>query len=31
MAIDTSYTDRGKWNFEAYNDKDALRLALLYC
>ena len=27
----TCYTDRGKWNFEAYNDKDALRLALFYC
>ena len=27
----TCYTGRGKWNFEAYNDKDALRLALFYC
>ena len=27
----TCHTDRGKWNFEAYNDKDALRLALFYC
>ena len=25
------FTDKGKWNFQAYNDKDALRLALFYC
>ena len=31
MKLYTCYTDRGKWDFEAYNDKDAIRLALYYC
>ncbi|MDE6785416.1 MAG: hypothetical protein K2N35_03870 [Muribaculaceae bacterium] len=31
MALYTCYTDCGKWQFEAYNDKDAIRLALYYC
>lgn len=31
MALYTCYTDCGKWQLEAYNDKDAIRLALYYC
>ena len=31
MKLYTCYTDRGKWDFQAYNDKDAIRLALYYC
>lgn len=31
MALYTCYTDCGKWDFEAYNDQDAIRLALYYC
>ncbi len=27
MELYTCYTDLGKWDFEAYNDRDALRLA----
>jgi len=31
MALYTYYTIRGKWDFEAYNDNDAIRLAFYYC
>ena len=31
MLTNTCYTDCGKWEFEAYTDKDAFRLALYYC
>lgn len=27
----TCYTRQGKWNFQACNDNDAMRLALFYC
>ena len=30
MALYTCYTNCGKWDFEAYNDKDAIRLALAF-
>lgn len=31
MAEYTCYANAGEWRFEAYDDKDALRLALYYC
>lgn len=31
MALYTCYTDCYKWDFEANNDKDAIRLAIYCC
>ena len=31
IKLYTCYTDRGKWDFEAYNDKDAIHVAIYYC
>ena len=31
MTLYTCYTDCDKWQFEAYNGKDTVRLSFYYC